>query len=143
MNRLLTTVLLLSSAAAVSAQMADFKGHKDPALFTRMPHYFLTAEDSVTDKAFDAFEFQLKSGSEKVEGRHLHYEYTFDEAAGNMPGMLQINAQMSANVAAGNSVPVRITIGEVPSQDLVTLAVQIALKSWRSIDRKNARKRVG
>jgi hypothetical protein len=39
---------------AASAQMSDFTGYKDPALFTRLPPYFLTAEDSVVDKAFDA-----------------------------------------------------------------------------------------
>ena len=90
MHSFLTSVLLLSTCMAASAQMSDFKGHKDPALFTRMPHYFLTAEDSVIDKAFDAFEFQLKEGTARVEGHHLHYEYAFDEAAGKMPGTLQI-----------------------------------------------------
>jgi hypothetical protein len=39
---------------AASAQMSGYKGFKYPALFTRMPHYFLPAEDSVVDKAFDA-----------------------------------------------------------------------------------------
>src|ERR1035438_2956164 len=41
MNCFLTSILLLASAIAASAQMSDFKGYKDPALFTRMPHYFL------------------------------------------------------------------------------------------------------
>jgi uncharacterized protein (TIGR03437 family) len=41
-----------------------------------------------------------------------------------MPGVLQINAQMSTDVQAGNSVPVTITIGGVISQAGVTLAVQ-------------------
>jgi OmpA-OmpF porin, OOP family len=90
MNSFLTSVLLLSTCIAASAQMSDFKGHKDPALFTRMPHYFLPAEDSVIDKAFDAFEFQLKDGTQRIEGHHRHYVYAFDEAAGNMPGTLQI-----------------------------------------------------
>jgi uncharacterized protein (TIGR03437 family) len=35
-----------------------------------------------------------------------------------MPGVLQINVQMSPNVQTGNSVPVHITVGGV------TLAVQ-------------------
>ena len=90
MNCFLTAVLLASASIAASAETSDFKGHKDPALFTRMPHYFLTAEDSIVDKAFDAYEFQLKSGTQTVEGHHVTYEYTFDEAAGNMPGTLQI-----------------------------------------------------
>jgi OmpA-OmpF porin, OOP family len=90
MNCFLTSILLFSTSLAAYAQMSDFKGNKDPALFTRMPHYFLPAENSVIDKAFDAFEFQLKDGTERVEGHHVHYEYAFDEAAGNMPGTLQI-----------------------------------------------------
>ena len=90
MNCLSASFLLLSLSLAAAAQMSDFKGLKDPALFTRMPHYFLTTRDSVEDKAFDSFEFQLKAGTERVEGRHLRYEYSFDEAAGNMPGTLQI-----------------------------------------------------
>jgi uncharacterized protein (TIGR03437 family) len=45
-------------------------------------------------------------------------------APGMMPGVLQINAQMSPNVQAGNAVPVKITIGGVTSQTGVTLAVQ-------------------
>src|ERR1039457_2329166 len=90
MNRFPTSILLLATSMVASAQMSDFNGYKDPALFTRMPHSSLPDEESFVDKAFDAYEFQLKDGTERVEGRHLHYEYAFDEAAGNMPGTLQI-----------------------------------------------------
>ena len=45
-------------------------------------------------------------------------------APGYMPGVLQINAQMSPDAQAGSAVPVRITIGGVSSQDSVTLAVR-------------------
>jgi hypothetical protein len=79
MNCFLTSILLFSTSLAAYAQMSDFKGNKDPALFTRMPHYFLPAENSVIDKAFDAFEFQLKDGTERVEGHHVHYEYRSEE----------------------------------------------------------------
>jgi uncharacterized protein (TIGR03437 family) len=44
-------------------------------------------------------------------------------APGYVSGVLQINAQMSANVQAGSAVPVHVTIGGVTSQDGVTLAV--------------------
>ena len=44
-------------------------------------------------------------------------------APGYLAGVLQINAQMSPNVAAGNNVPVHVTVGGVKSQDGVTLAV--------------------
>jgi hypothetical protein len=85
-----TCVPLISTCIAASAQTSDFKGHKEPARFTRMPRYFLPAEGSVIDKAFDAFEFQLKDGTQRAEGRHPHCVYRFDDAAGNMPGILQI-----------------------------------------------------
>jgi outer membrane protein OmpA-like peptidoglycan-associated protein len=90
MNCLQTSILFLATSMAASAQMTDFQGYKDPALFTRMRHYFLSSEDSFVEKAFDAYEFQLKEGTQSVEGRHLHYSYSFDEAAGNMPSTLQI-----------------------------------------------------
>ena len=44
-------------------------------------------------------------------------------APGYMPGVPQINTQMSPDVQAGNNVPVHITVGGVTSQDSVTLAV--------------------
>jgi len=98
-----TGVLLMLSSIAAFAQMSDYKGYKDPPLFTRMPHYFLTGQDAFTEKAFDAVEFQLKDGTQKVEGRHLYYQYYFDEAAGPMPGMLQIvrNYQAAARKIGG------------------------------------------
>jgi outer membrane protein OmpA-like peptidoglycan-associated protein len=80
--------LLICFVAA--AQMKDYEGYKDPALFTRMPHYFLAGEDSIVDKPFDAFEFRAKDATQRVEGRHLHYRYDFDESAGTSPGFLQI-----------------------------------------------------
>jgi uncharacterized protein (TIGR03437 family) len=45
-------------------------------------------------------------------------------APGMMPGVLQINAQMSPDVQGASSVPVHITVGGITSQDGVTLAVR-------------------
>jgi uncharacterized protein (TIGR03437 family) len=45
-------------------------------------------------------------------------------APGMMPGVLQINAQMSRDVQAGGAVPVTITIGGVTSQAGVTVAIE-------------------
>ena len=103
MNCLPAAFLLLATTVAASAQMSDYTGYKDPALFTRMPHYFLVNDDALADKAFDAFEFQLKEGTQTVEGHHLHYKYSFDEAAGNTPSMLQIvrNYQAAARKIGG------------------------------------------
>jgi len=66
------------------------RGLQGPALFTRMPHYFLSTKDSVVETPFDAYEFPVKNGTQRVEGRHLHYTYDFDESAGTSPGFLQI-----------------------------------------------------
>ncbi len=83
-------ILLLLGCVPALAQLTDFKGHKDPALFTRLPHYFLPAEDSYVETPFDGVEFSLPNGAQRVEGRHLRYSYDFDEAAGSHPGFLQI-----------------------------------------------------
>jgi OOP family OmpA-OmpF porin len=83
-------VLFVLTCLVAAAQMSDYQGHKDPALFTRMPHYFLPAQDSVVDTPFDAFEFMVKQGTQRVEGHHLRYSYDFDESAGSSPSFLQI-----------------------------------------------------
>jgi outer membrane protein OmpA-like peptidoglycan-associated protein len=81
---------LILTCLVAAAQMKDYQDYKDPALFTRMPHYFLTSESSVVEIPFDAYEFTIKAGTQRVEGRHLHYTYEFDESVGTSPGFLQI-----------------------------------------------------
>jgi OmpA-OmpF porin, OOP family len=84
-------LLALLFAAGLPAQVSDHDGFKDPALFTRLPHYFLSADDAFVETPFDSIEFTVKGGNtQKVEGRHLHYSYDFDESAGTHPGFLQI-----------------------------------------------------
>jgi len=101
----LTAAFLLTTLLAV-AQMKDYPGHRDPALFTRMPHYFLTAQDSFTESPFDAFEFMTKNGTQKIEGRHLHYTYDYDESAGPTPSFLQIvrNYEAAAKKIGGETL---------------------------------------
>ena len=88
--KLRVTGLLILTCFVAAAQMKDYEGYKDPALFTRMPHYFLSTKDSVVETPFDAYEFTVKNGTQRVEGRHLHYTYDFDESAGTSAGFLQI-----------------------------------------------------
>jgi uncharacterized protein (TIGR03437 family) len=45
-------------------------------------------------------------------------------APGNIPGLLQINATIPANVQPGNAVPVHVKIGDTTSVDGVTIAVK-------------------
>lgn len=91
------------TAILAFAQLRDYSGYKDPALFTRIPHYFLVGVDSVVDTPFDGVEFNTKSGTQRVEGHRLKYEYSFDESAGTNPGFLQIirNYQAAAKKIGG------------------------------------------
>jgi OmpA-OmpF porin, OOP family len=99
----LRLIAVFALTLAASAEMRDHGNYKDPALFTRMPHYFLNDEGSLVDTPFDAFDFTLKSGTQRVEGHHLKYTYTFDETAGPNPGFLQIirNYQAAARKIGG------------------------------------------
>jgi outer membrane protein OmpA-like peptidoglycan-associated protein len=125
-------VLLGLTAFVAGAQMTDYKGYKDPALFTRMPHYFLSTEDSVVDTPFDAFEFTAKNGTQRVEGHHLHYTYVFDEAAGANPGFLQIVRNYEAAA--------RKIGGEILSDDVRRATIRIAkngLETWVALEAFN------
>ncbi len=103
MNLRSLAVMFALTAVIASAQVSDYKGYKDPALFTRLPHYFLAGEGSVVETPFDGVEFYVKSGTQRVEGRHLKYSYSFDESAGANPGFLQIirNYQAAARKIGG------------------------------------------
>jgi uncharacterized protein (TIGR03437 family) len=72
--------------------------------------------------AVGVYPVPLASVSVDIGGLPATVKYA-GAAPGYLAGVLQINAQMSANVAAGNAVPVHVTIGGVKSQDGVTLAV--------------------
>jgi OOP family OmpA-OmpF porin len=99
----IAAVVLLLTAVAATAQMSDYSGYKDPALFTRIPHYFLDGEGAFVDKQFDAFEFTVGENIQRVEGHHLYYYYTYDESAGPRPSFLQIvrNYQAAAKKIGG------------------------------------------
>ena len=73
--------------------------------------------------AVDVLPAPLAAVSVDIGGLPAELKYA-GAAPGMMPGVLQINAQMSTDVQAGNSVPVHIAIGGVTSRDGVTLAVQ-------------------
>jgi outer membrane protein OmpA-like peptidoglycan-associated protein len=83
--------------------LRDYEGYKDPTLFTRLPHYFLDGKDAVIDTPFDGVDFPVKSGTQRVEGHHVKYDYSFDSSAGVNPGFLQIirNYQAAAKKIGG------------------------------------------
>jgi OmpA-OmpF porin, OOP family len=124
--------LLLLFALTAAAQVKDHPGNHDPALFTRMPHYFLTAADSVVDKPFEAWEFHVKSGTQSIEGRHIHYVYDWDDAAGTSPGFLQI---VRNDEAAAKKIG-----GEVLASDVRRSTIRIAKngkETWVALEAFN------
>ena len=132
MHSRIIAVLFVSIAFTAAAQMTDYKGYKDPALFTRMPHYFLSTEDSLVDTPFDAVEFTVKNGTQSVEGHHLHYTYAFDESAGTSPGFLQIVRNYEAAA--------RKIGGEILSDDVRRTTIRIAKngqETWVALEAFN------
>lgn len=88
--RVLLAGLLLAGVAG-HAQLADFKGFKDPPLFTRVPNYFLSEGGSYSEVQFDGHAFRVdKGGDQRVEGHWLKFGYTFDDSRGTAASPLQI-----------------------------------------------------
>lgn len=92
---IIAAAIFTSLAFAAAAPLKDFGGFKDPALFTRMPNYFLAYSSSFVEKQFDAYEFRVTEGGKAVkkrlEGHFTQYCYTFDPVSGaQMPSSLQI-----------------------------------------------------
>jgi outer membrane protein OmpA-like peptidoglycan-associated protein len=131
-NPRMITFLFVLTCLVAAAQMSDHQGYKDPALFTRMPHYFLPAEDSVVDTPFDGVEFMVKQGTQRVEGHHLHYTYVWDDAAGTSPGFLQIVRNYEA---AAKKIG-----GEILSDDVRRTTIRIAKsgqETWVALEAFN------
>lgn len=107
-DAILSLAALLWLATSAAARLADHPGFKDPALFSRMPNFFLSDDSSFTDVPFDAHEFSIKVGdnleNRRVEGRYQIYTYQFDESRGAPhPSPLQIirNYQNASRKAGG------------------------------------------
>ena len=82
-------VLAAGIAAAQKAPLKDLPNMKDPALFTRMPGYFLHYSGSLKESQFDAYDFLVQKGAraekQRIEGHKWAYYYTFDTSAGTPP----------------------------------------------------------
>jgi uncharacterized protein (TIGR03437 family) len=72
--------------------------------------------------ALDVLPKPVAPVSVEIGGLPAMVEYV-GAAPGNIPGLFQINARMSKDVAPGDKIPVRVTIGARATQDAVTLAV--------------------
>jgi len=84
----LAAVASVFCAAVLTAgqPLADRPGFKDPALFARMPGYFLSVSSSFKESQFDAYEFNVRRNNrdikERVEGHLAIYCYYFDTSTG-------------------------------------------------------------
>jgi OOP family OmpA-OmpF porin len=101
---LLVLLALIIAPLAAQRPLADFKGNKDPALFTRMPNYFLTSQVSVTESPFASYNFRVQgkitAEIKAIEGRKASYKYIFDKTKGAVPSKLQIIRNYQAAAAA-------------------------------------------
>lgn len=106
-RHLAVAALLLVASPAIAGGLTDYKGYADPALFTRMPGAVLSGAGAFKESAFDAYDFQVKTGAKvekvRVEGRKTVYTYSFDRAAGPVPSGLQVkrNYQAAARQVGG------------------------------------------
>lgn len=94
------------TAAVSNAQpkpLKDFAGLKDPALFTRMPGFFLVSQASVVEKSFDRAEFFVTTGKTRerpaIEGHVVTYRYVLDRTSGHSPSGLEIMRNYQAAAA--------------------------------------------
>jgi hypothetical protein len=87
-------LILLCVGFAGADTLSDRLQFKDPPLFTRMPHFYLSNGNAVKELQYDAYEFKVtkdhKTVMQRVEGHKLVYLYDFDRSAGAPPSGLQV-----------------------------------------------------
>lgn len=101
--KLLSTALLLAGLG-LQAQLADYRGFHDPALFSRVPNYFLSEGGSFVEAQFDSHDFRVvdKASDEnrRIEGHLLKYGYSFDDRRGAAPASAKQIVRNYLNAAA-------------------------------------------
>jgi len=92
----LRNILFIAGSMLVAAltsfgQPKDAAASKAPALFTRMPGFYIY---EYTEHQFDAYDFPVQKGNttvtQHVEGHWTHWRYDFNPTAGTPPSMLQV-----------------------------------------------------
>lgn len=114
-----------TATAMAQTPMSDRPGYKDPALFTRMPDYFLNSPSSFKESPFDAHEFRIRQGdknsTQRVEGHKVVYYYYFDRSTKKpVPSALQVkrNYQNAALKLGG-----KILFDNDPTYNTTTLLI--------------------
>ena len=108
---LLTVLLAFPLMCDAQTPLTDYAGNQDPALFSRLPNYFLPSRVSVADKQFDTYTFTLnplKPGGrleqKPVEGHFVSYHYVLDRTKStSQPSAIQVmrNYQNAATRVGG------------------------------------------
>jgi uncharacterized protein (TIGR03437 family) len=104
-------------------------GASNPAARGSYVTLYATGEGVTTPPVIDGrvsgapLQAPVLSCSASIGGQTAPIQYC-GAAPGEAAGVLQINAQVPQSVTPGSSVPVSITIGSIPSQSGVTLAVK-------------------
>ena len=87
MKKLIYSFLLMLVISAPLLSQTDAENSKDPALFSRMPGFYIYRYDDIQ---FDRFEFQTGSGkTQPVEGHSLYLDYWLKDNV-QQPSGLQI-----------------------------------------------------
>lgn len=105
MKRLLALIGLLfglHALALAGGDPRDARGSQDPALFTRMPGFYIS---NFEETQFDQVEFTVAGGArQKVEGHHLYYDYYVKDGV-KVPSGLQVTRNyVNAAKAVGGTV---------------------------------------
>lgn len=139
-SRIFILLLIVMSGASPAlggqAPLVDHPGYKDPALFTRMPDYFLSISTSFKESQFDAYDFRIRQGdknsTQRVEGHRVIYCYYFDRSTGKpVPSGLQIkrNYQNAALKLGG-----KILFDNDPAYNTTTiLFVKNGQETWAEV----------
>jgi OmpA-OmpF porin, OOP family len=120
----------LTGLIFAQAKLADRPGFKDPALFTRMPNYYLIYPDSVAEKQFDGYNFPVKPTTQRVEGHYFYYKYRYDESSGPIPSLLQIvrNYQAAASRIGG-----KVMDGFTDGHETVLMIARGGKETWAHV----------
>ena len=129
--RYVLLLTLLGCAASLLGQQ-DRPGFKDPPLFNRLPHYFLTEGGAFEERQFDGFDFRVKKGNsweqQRVEGHWSRYLYSFDGGgAAASPAQVMRNYQNAATKLGGK---VLFDNGEVST----ILVSRNGVDTWVSVE---------
>ncbi len=129
MKRLINAFLLLLAVSAPLSAQDDTEGSKDPALFTRIPGFYIYRYD---DLQFDKYEFPVNAEkTQPVEGHYLFIIYWLKENV-QAPSPLQVvrNYTNAIKKAGGQLI---YEYDDGGSQNVVLKLVKNGMEDWAHI----------